>query len=228
MRGTAIVAAVNRLISELGLQAASDLVDRVVPALTQAYRFNADRHAPEQGDDDRLFGVAVWRTATHELGRRCCDLPDAEILEQDICFEMELAGRTFRVYKMPPRLGDNVDAFALAGSKVKAAQARLNDEQLDLFREGGVTLAEQTEDPTFPRLIILHQGSPLDGLRWIVVGAPSASRGWHWWVKVHDAGWSTGQSTGQGTPGAPHSPKAPELGVRIKPGVLGRTKKDSG
>ena len=170
-------------------------------------------------------GPLCWRSAVHKLGLNCSDLSDSVILEKDISFEIEVSGRVIRFYKMPPRLGDNVEAFALAGSKVKEAQARSNDEQLDLFAQAGVTIVQAEEASTsFPRLIALHQGTPTDGLRWIVVGAPSAARGWHWWEKIYDASWDQGLGGlgGTSTPSEPTGPQTPAHDVRIKPELLRR------
>jgi hypothetical protein len=221
---------VDKLITELGPSPARDFASRAVEALRWAYNFNAKRYDPDNGDDDRFFGTAVWRSAVHKLGLHYHDLPDSEILGKDICFEIEVSGRTIRFYKMPPRLGDNVEAFSLGGSKIKDAQARLNDEQLDLFTEVGIAVVQSAEvSPSFPRLIALHQGTPTDGLRWIVVGAPSAARGWHWWEKIYDAGWEQGLRGMGGVPmpSDPEGPQAPPHDVRIKRELLRKPGKET-
>jgi len=218
---------VEQLKREFGDEVAKAFVDRVVPALQRAYSFNVARYQPENGDDARYFGTAVWRTSVYELGMRCSELAGAEMVEADICIEMSLAGRTVRVYKMPPRLGDNVEAFTLSGSKVKVAQARSNDEQLTLFDSGLGAVGPDAGPVSFPRLVVLHQGTPIDGLRWVEVGAPSAGGGnWHWHDRIFDAGWDVGDAGDD--PVAPKSSDGSDLGITLKPDLLARRSPLSG
>jgi hypothetical protein len=217
---------VEKLISEIGSDAAHQLVARVVPALNQAYAYNGRRYSPENGDDDLFFGVAVWRNATHLLEERCSDLPESEVSERGLGFEIELAGRTFRFYKMPPRLGDNIEAFTMAGSKVRVDQAQSNDDQMKLFETDFADLATVVAEDTaiggrFPRLVVLHQGTAPDGLRWVAVGAPSAAHGWHWYEKVYDACWAESTIEELAADGFALAPEV-ALDIRVKPEVLGQ------
>ncbi len=221
----------EKLRSELGADTASAFVDRVVPALRRAYDINVKRYRPEQGDDEIFFGVAVWRNATHLLGERCQGLPGSD-MQEGIVFQMSLEARTFRFYKMPPRLGDNIDAFTLEGSKIRVAQGQANDDQLCLFAEVvasvGLGVVEERGEPEFPRLVVLHQGTPIDGLRWVAIGAPSMApnQSWHWVEKIYDASWASAGVSGDVTSLSTRTQATPPLDVRLKPELQKRLRKD--
>lgn len=215
----------DRLRKVLGADTAEAFAARVVPALRRAYEVNLERYRPELGDDDLFFGVAVWRNATHLLGVECADLPGSTV-EESSAFQMTLGGRTFRVYKMPPRLGDNIAGFALDGSKIRVAQGEANDAQLTLFSPSSFSPVADVGEPEFSRLVVVHQGTPEDGLRWVEVGAPSrpSDRTWHWHERIYDAGWGLAALPGDVQP--PVAPTAPALDVRIKPELLQRLQRD--
>ncbi len=220
----------DKLHSELGADTANAFVGRVVPALRQAYDINVKRYRPEQGDDEIFFGVAVWRNATLLLGEHCQGLPGSD-MQEGIIFQMSLEARTFRFYKMPPRLGDNIDAFTLDGSKIRVAQGQANDDQLCLFAEvsaAGLGVVEERGEPDFPRLVVLHQGTPIDGLRWVAVGAPSmaSNQSWHWVEKIYDASWSSVGVSGDVTSLGARTPAVRPLDIRLKPELQKRLRKD--
>ncbi len=221
----------DKLRSELGADTAEAFVGRVVPALRQAYDINVKRYRPEHGDDELFFGVAVWRNATHLLGEHCQDLPGSD-LQEGIVFQISLGARTFRVYKMPPRQGDNIDAFTLEGSKIRVAQGQANDDQLSLFAEVvasvGLGVVEERAEPEFPRLVVLHQGTPIDGLRWVAVGAPSmaSNQSWHWVEKIYDASWTSAGVPADVTSLNTRTQATPPLDVRLKPELQKRLRRD--
>lgn len=223
----------DKLRRELGADTAEAFVGRVVPALLLAYDTNVKRYRPKHGDDEIFFGVAVWRNATHLLGEHCQGFPGSN-MQEGIVFQMSLEGRTFRFYKMPPRLGDNIDAFTLGGSKIRVAQGQTNDDQLCLFAAasaavGGVGVVEARGEPEFPRLVVLHQGTPIDGLRWVAVGAPSmaSNRSWHWVEKIYDASWTSVGVSGDVTPLGARTPTTRPLDIRLKPELQKLLHKDN-
>jgi hypothetical protein len=133
----------------------------VIRAYEEAYESSQASMSPEEGDDGFVFGVMVWRRAVARLGYYA-DQYGIHFTRRNNHIELRLANGTLRPY---PGGRNPIDETAKlpfrADSQAKADLVTENTEQLTLF-EG------------FPRvrLVLLHVGDAIHGLRELWIGAP--------------------------------------------------------
>jgi hypothetical protein len=153
-------------------------VDRVVGAIGDAYRFNADRYE-EDLDDLQVFGFSVYRNGWHLIEREVEDIPGVLTARPKNSLEITVAQEVrFHVYRGGNDETYDIYSYDLTnGTPTKASLPHSNSLQLSLFdalQPDGDNLARLSE------LVIVHAGNPEDGLTGVWVGAPLEAAGWAW------------------------------------------------
>jgi hypothetical protein len=168
----------------LGPARARRLRDLIRGALVDAYTENCNRYSEDLGDNNLTFAVSVIHNLRHMVD-------EALEFEVGVCitrprgsFQVEVDGRfVFHFYKVPSGAGDVGEKVRFDQSRTKIELLTENTEQLSLTFEDAPP-AYRAEHAR--QLVILHSGTPGQGLKDVWVGAPyhSAVNGLSWaWLE---------------------------------------------
>jgi hypothetical protein len=173
----------------LGPERARRLRGIVRRALVDAYTENCNRYSEELGDNNLTFAVSVVHNLRHMVEEALEFEERITITRPRGSFQVEVDSRlVFHFYKVPSSAGD-VGEMRFDRSRTKLELVAENTEQLSLEFDvhEPVYMSSQVR-----QLVILHSGTPSDGLKQILIGAPylSAVNGlsWAWLEEFADHG----------------------------------------
>jgi hypothetical protein len=156
-------------------------------ALVDAYTENCNRYSEELGDNNLTFAVSVVHNLRHMLEEALEFEEGISITRPRGSFQVEVDGRfVLHFYKAPAATGD-VGEMRFDQSRTKLELVTENTAQLSLeFKE-----EEPVYSPT-RQLVVLHSGTPAEGLKQVLVGAPYLSDvnglSWAWLEELADGG----------------------------------------
>jgi hypothetical protein len=176
----------------LGAERATRLRTLIRGALVDAYTENCNRYSEDLGDNNLTFAVSVVHNLRHML-EEALEFEEAiTITRPRGSFQVEVDGRfVLHFYKVPAATGD-VGEMRFDQSRTKLELVAQNTEQLSLEFED----EKPVYSPTQARqLVVLHSGTPSDGLKQVLVGAPYLSGvnglSWAWLEEFADDGKGT-------------------------------------
>lgn len=178
-----------QLDDHLGQERAARLRGLIRGALVDAYTENCNRYSEELGDNNLTFAVSVVHNLRHMLEEALEFEEGISITRPRGSFQVEVDGRfVLHFYKVPVATND-VGEMRFDQSRTK----------LDLVTENTEQLALEFEDATpvyasgqIRQLVVLHSGTPGEGLKHVLVGAPYLSGvnglSWAWLEEFSDDG----------------------------------------
>lgn len=192
------------------LLAGSAIATAIVSALEGAYTAAAANHDVEIGCDGYTFGVQAWRSSWFFLGRAFdgrafADVEGADPMRLGNAFFVRLPFANLFFYRDRTRSVIDVHHRFCGPSRVKDSIA-LNNQ----IYFGFVEPTKPTESNGLPNLVVLHRGSPFQGLTEVYIGLPFtrdelADTAWVFVEKIY------GKTTG-------HPPRLPvEYGDEVEP-----------
>lgn len=147
-------------------------IEKVVDALGGAYYDNGGEFfRPEVGNTNLSFAIAAWQSSIYNLERA---FPEIDGVQKCVrvanVFYIQFAKCRVSFFKF--HFLDNAHTFRLHGTSENRARIVRSNEQLMLFAE------------PLRNLIIIHTGTPEEGLIEAHIGAPLRAKrtgdGWRW------------------------------------------------
>lgn len=174
------------LDEKLGPERAERLRERLHTALVDAYTENCNRFSEDLGDNNLTFAVSVVHNLRHMIEEALEFEEGVAITRPRGSFQVEIDNRfVFHFYKVPAATGD-VGEIRFDQSRTKLELVAQNTAQLSLEFED-----EQPAD-SLSQLVVLHSGTPNEGLKQVLVGAPYLSGvnglSWAWLEELVDQG----------------------------------------
>ena len=173
----------ERFLQLLQIEQPEVFVERLLRAISEIYRFNADRYEPEL-DDLQVFGFQVYRNSWAAIEDAVENISGVQTARPNNSLEVVVAGHVrFHVYR-----GGNDETYDIysydlsTGTATKASLPRINAGQLSLFDS-----TEPGEDNLWRlrELVVVHAGNPQIGLTGVWVGAPLDDARWAWVLPLY-------------------------------------------
>lgn len=148
-----------------------EINEQLVDGLLQAYLASADSYAPENGHDGMVYGLMLYKSATHFLNELFYEEEQVEIVSRNPRFLMRIGKFLVAVYKV----GDSLDtdpATAFPNNRVgayKLAKANLGQMSFAFMEDG----EEIEDDSNCTNLILAHVGNAEEGLTKVFLGVPT-------------------------------------------------------
>lgn len=176
-----------QLDEQLGQERAGRLRGLIRGALVDAYTENCNRYSEELGDDNLVFAVSVVHNLRHMLAEALEFEEGISITRPRGSFQVEIDGRfVLHFYKVPAATGD-VGEMRFDRSRTKLELVSENTAQLSLEFEDAQLVSSPAR-----QLVVLHSGTPDEGLGQVLVGAPYLSDvnglRWAWLEELTDGG----------------------------------------
>ncbi len=153
--------------------------EQLLGAITHAYDENCTRYAEELGDNATTFGICLFHNICFLLEQRLEGAADIAITRPDNSFVVRIDDYHLHVYKAPPG-ADSIHGVRFDQSAIRLGLVEANSGQLRLKFDA------TNEQQVFraPHLVVVHFGDPIDGVRYVEIGAPISSDadglGWAW------------------------------------------------
>jgi hypothetical protein len=201
----------------LGAERASRLRTLIRGALVDAYTENCNRYSEELGDNNLTFAVSVVHNLRHMLEEALEFEEGIEITRPRGSFQVEIDRRyVVHFYKVRSGAGD-VGEMRFGESRTKLDLIAENTEQLSLdFGDEPPTYAQKQ----IRQLVVLHSGTPADGVKDIWIGAPYLSGvnglSWAWLETFADDGQTQVASEAHEVEQWVAESELPELVVRLR------------
>lgn len=140
-------------------------------ALVDAYTENCNRFSEDLGDNSFTYAVLVTQNLRHLLAEALGDDAGIQITRPRGSFQVEIDGRVaVHFYKVRPTAGATGE-LRISGSRTKADIVRENTQlRLDFADEPPIEVMAGAR-----QLVVMHGGTPTDGLQGVWVGAPFLS-----------------------------------------------------
>jgi hypothetical protein len=150
----------------------SEIRRRIIEAIQTAYAEADERHAPDRGVGDRVYGITVYDVLTFRLMHDVASLPEVAFRWTVEGPSLSIGGLRIRWNKVGRgRAGDSMRASFPRPSRSSAEMA-IENQQLSLW-----SIAKGTPPAELANWIVCHMGNARDGLRAVYLAAPIESDG---------------------------------------------------
>jgi hypothetical protein len=161
-----------QLDEQLDPERARRLRERIRGALVDAYTENCSRYSEELGDNNLTFAVSVVHNLRHMVEEALEFEEGVTITRPRGSFQVEVDSRfVFHFYKVPSTAGD-VGEMRFDQSRTKLELVAENTEQLSLEFDDHEPAHTSSQ---VRQLVVLHSGTPSEGLKQVLIGAPYLS-----------------------------------------------------
>jgi hypothetical protein len=170
----------------------AELVQLIEGVLRRVYEMDAMDHDPGVGDNATLFGQKIWHHTWYALTHELEEWDDVRVTCERNSFRIHIWNLTIAVYKVGSTALDSIYDVNFDGSATKKADAKRNQEQMQLFSFEDVERSEPDHVFRLNDLWVAHFGSPREQLVKLYLGAPSLSlfdqKEWAWYRRVDTPG----------------------------------------
>ncbi len=184
----------------LGINRAEQLRGPILGAITDAYTENCGRFSDELGDNNLTFAVCVVHNLRHLLEEALEAEPGVTTSRPRNSFQIEIDGTLVLHFYKGGSGADAVGEMRFDESQTKLDLVNENAQQLSLIFDDEIP---EDAHRRVRHLVVVHTGTPADGLRSVHIGAPYLSpvNGLSWiWLEPLDGR----ETTSVGEPVVPH------------------------
>lgn len=149
------------------------LMHAIYHELRRTYRFNADRHDEENGDDSSTFGFCVYRNSWHAVEKVLAQFGgEVKTSRPNNSLVIKTPGLLLKLYRGGADETFDIESYdTTSGSETKQRYTTDNSVQLEL-NLGLETVEPEGDAPNLENWMVVHSGNHEIGLENVWMGAP--------------------------------------------------------